>query len=255
MKVAIVIPARIGSTRLPGKMLLSATGRPLIQHTCEMAMTSELADQVIVATDDPAIVRAVQSFGGDVRMTRTDHPSGTDRVAEVAETLGDVELVVNLQGDEPELGGAAIDLAIRSLAEDEQAVMSTLATPISDRDVAENPSVVKVVTDAEGRALYFSRSLIPFPRDESAASNAAFQKTWLQHVGLYVYRREFLLRLAEIPPCHLERTEKLEQLRVLFAGFRIKVAICDHPVAGIDLPEDYEAFVQRFLGRDAESSA
>ncbi len=251
MKVAIVIPARIGSTRLPGKMLLSATGRPLIQHTCEMAATSELADRVIVATDDPNIAQAVDAFGGQAVMTSADHPSGTDRVAEVARTLDDVDLVVNLQGDEPELGGAAIDLAVRCLAEDGQAVMSTLAAPIRSRAVAENPSVVKVVTDAEGTALYFSRSLIPFPRDDSPLSNADDRAIWLQHVGLYVYRREFLLRLAEIPPCHLEQIEKLEQLRVLHAGFKIKVAVCDHPVAGIDLPEDYDAFVQRYLARES----
>jgi 3-deoxy-manno-octulosonate cytidylyltransferase (CMP-KDO synthetase) len=243
MKNIAVIPARHGSTRLPGKPLLTDTGRPLIQHVVEAARKATRLDRVIVATDDRRIHDAVIAFGGECAMTRSDHPSGTDRVAEVAAGIPEAEIVVNLQGDEPEISGEALDRVVTLLEEDPQAVMSTLATPIRDRAVYLDPSCVKVVCSQNGRALYFSRSPIPYHRDKSADPPGYL------HLGLYAYRREFLLRLAIMPPSCLEQTEKLEQLRVLEAGFGIVVGFVDEPSIGIDTPEDYRRFVERWQSR------
>jgi len=190
----------------------------------------------------------VRSFGGRARMTSPQAASGTDRVAEVARAMTDVDIVVNLQGDEPELSGASIDLAIRLLEEDPEAVMSTLATPIRSRSQFEDPACVKVVLDSRGRALYFSRSPIPRPRGwgEPATSDTHDPTPdAYQHIGLYAYRREFLLQLAAMPPSRLENIEKLEQLRVLEAGYAIHVGVVDEPTFGIDTAEDYRAFVAR----------
>jgi 3-deoxy-manno-octulosonate cytidylyltransferase (CMP-KDO synthetase) len=245
----VVIPARLESSRLPGKMLLDETGKPLIQHTYEAATRAHLPEGVCVATDHPKIFETVRSFGGQAQMTRPDWASGTDRVAEVAARLIDVDVVVNVQGDEPELPGTAIDRVIRLLEDSPGAVMSTLATPIRDRDQLEDPACVKVVFDDSGRALYFSRSPIPHARCFSDALLTSVPPTFYQHVGLYAYRRSFLLKLGALPVSPLERIEQLEQLRVLEAGERIVVGVVDEPTSGIDTERDYRAFVQRTLKR------
>src|SRR3954454_6141004 len=248
MEIVAVIPARFGSTRLPGKPLLSETGRPLIQHVVEAAQKASRIARVIVATDDSRIVEAVARFGGECVMTRADHPSGTDRVAEVARTLPDARIVVNLQGDEPEISPEALDLVVSVLEADDAAAMATLATPIRTEAVYRDPSCVKVVCSQAGRALYFSRAPIPCHRD--GLPDPSTPPGYL-HLGLYAYRREFLLRLAGLPPSALETTEKLEQLRVLEAGYAIAVGIVDEPSVGIDTPDDYRAFVERWRAREA----
>jgi 3-deoxy-manno-octulosonate cytidylyltransferase (CMP-KDO synthetase) len=241
MTAAIVIPARFASTRLPGKPLLRQTGKYLIQHVWERACQARRAGTVLVATDDPRIVAAVKSFGGTVVQTRRDHPSGTDRVAEVARGL-DADVVVNLQGDEPLIDPSALDLLIDRLQADPEAQMATLATPIRSTEEWHNPNCVKVVCDDRGNALYFSRSPIPFVRD-GQPQLAARPARFLLHVGLYAYRRDFLLRLAGLPPAPLERLEKLEQLRALAAGCRMPVGLIDEPSLGVDTYDDYQRFV------------
>jgi len=237
----IVIPARLASTRLPRKLLLRETGKSLIQHTYEAAARASRPSGICVATDHADIFDEVRGFGGRAEMTDPSAASGTDRVAEVARRMDDCDIVVNVQGDEPELSGQAIDLVIRLLEENPDAVMSTLATPIRGRRQFEDPACVKVVFDRRGRALYFSRSPIPFPREGGEDVPAHCY----QHVGLYAYRRDFLLTLAEMPQSELEKIEKLEQLRVLEAGHSIIVGIVDEPTFGIDTPEDYRRFVRR----------
>jgi 3-deoxy-manno-octulosonate cytidylyltransferase (CMP-KDO synthetase) len=241
MKTAIVIPARYRSSRLPGKPLLRETGKYLVQHVYERACQAKCAHQVLIATDDSRIAAAVDHFGGRVVMTRRDHPSGTDRVAEVARSL-DADVIVNLQGDEPLIDPSTIDLLPRMLERDPEAPMSTLAVPISSLDHWHDPNCVKVVCDARGRALYFSRSPIPFVRD-GRVDFAAQPPRFLQHLGLYAYRREFLLSLAQMPPGPLEQLEKLEQLRVLGAGHPIAIGVVRHESIGVDTRADYERFV------------
>ncbi len=245
MAILGIIPARFASTRLPGKPLLSDTGRPLIQHVVEAARTASKLDRIIVATDDERIRAVVAGFGGEVVMTRSDHPTGTDRVAEVIAAIPEASLIVNIQGDEPELSGAAIDRVIGLLESDQDAAMSTLATPIRDEAVYRDPSCVKVVTSRTGRALYFSRSPIPDHRD-GPPDFAANPPAALLHLGLYAYRRDFLLGLAQLTPTPLERAEKLEQLRVLESGFPIAIGIVEERSIGIDTPEDYRRFVDRW---------
>jgi 3-deoxy-manno-octulosonate cytidylyltransferase (CMP-KDO synthetase) len=230
VKTAIIIPARYASTRLPGKPLLRTTGKYLVQHVYERACRSK-ADLVIVATDDPRIVAAVESFGGRVVMTRRDHPSGTDRVAEVARRL-DADAIVNLQGDEPLIDPASLDLLPALLERDVDADVATLATPITSLEQYHNPNCVKVVRDACGRALYFSRSPIPHVR-AGRPDFSADPPCFLQHLGLYAYRRRFLFSLAALPPDPLEDLEKLEQLRVLALGRRIHVGIVRHAAGGV----------------------
>lgn len=241
MSAIIVIPARYASTRLPGKPLLDQTGKYLIQHVYERACQSSRASTVVVATDDPRILAAVDRFGGRAVLTRDDHPSGTDRVAEVARQF-DAQVVVNLQGDEPLIDPAALDLLIDLLESDPEAEMATLATPIHSVEDWHAPSCVKVVIDDAGNALYFSRSPIPFVRD-GQPDFAARPARFLQHVGLYAYRRAFLLRIAATPPAPLEQLEKLEQLRALAAGVRLRVGLIDQPSLGVDTYEDYQRFV------------
>ena len=242
----VVIPARLASTRLPRKLLLRRTGKSLIHHTYEAAQRATRPSGVCVATDHEAIRDEVRSFGGRAEMTDPQAASGTDRVAQIARDLADVDILVNLQGDEPELSGESIDLAIRLLEENPDAVMSTLATPIRSRAQLDDPACVKVVFDHGGRALYFSRSPIPCPRQWDDSLLLADPPVFHQHIGLYAYRRQFLLGLAAMPQCDLEKIEKLEQLRVLQAGHSILVGVVDEPTFGIDTPEDYRAFVQRY---------
>jgi len=242
MKTAIVIPARYASSRLPGKPLLRQTGKYLIEHVYERARQARKPSEVIVATDDPRIVAAVKSFGGQVAMTRRDHPSGTDRVAEVAQTLN-ADVIVNLQGDEPLVDPSTLDLLPSLLERNPEVEMATLGVPITSLEQWRDPNCVKVVRDQAGRALYFSRSPIPFVR-EGQPQLAAPQQQFLQHLGLYAYRREFLLRLAKLPPEPLEQLERLEQLRVLALGCRIQVGVVRQTAIGVDTYDDYEKFVE-----------
>jgi len=248
LRSTIIIPARLASTRLPRKLLLAETGKPLLQHTYEAARRATRAEGICVAADHEEIAAAVRAFGGRVEMTDPNCASGTDRVAEVARRL-DVDVVVNVQGDEPEISPAAIDLAVQLLEENPAAVMSTLATPIRTREQLLDPACVKVVFDSAGRALYFSRSPIPCAREWNDELLAASPPHFYQHIGLYAYRREFLLKLATMPRCELEKVESLEQLRVLHAGYSILVGVIDEPTIGIDTPADYRAFVRRQAGR------
>ncbi len=245
----IVIPARLASTRLPRKLLLRETGKTLLQHTYEAACRAKRPAGVYIATDHEEIRAEVASFGGQAIMTSPTLTSGTDRVAEAAAHLPPADILVNVQGDEPELAGASIDLVIRLLEEDTTVAMSTLATPIRRRIQLEDPACVKVVFDRRGHALYFSRSVIPHPREWHDSLLQASPPLFYQHVGLYAYRRDFLLQLAKLPPVPLEQTEKLEQLRVLYNGHAIRVGVVDEPTVGIDTPEDYRAFVERVRER------
>jgi 3-deoxy-manno-octulosonate cytidylyltransferase (CMP-KDO synthetase) len=244
MKTAIIIPARYASTRLPGKPLLRQTGKYLVQHVYERACQAQRADSVVVATDDPRIVAAVESFGGQVVRTRRDHASGTDRVAEVAGQL-DADLILNLQGDEPLIDPKHLDLLFDLLLQNADADMATLATPLRSAEQWHNVNCVKVVRDAAGRALYFSRSPIPHVRD-GQPDFALRPARFLLHVGLYAYRRPFLLRLAALPPEPLEQMEKLEQLRVLALGHPIQVGIIEQSGFGVDTYDDYERFVAAY---------
>jgi 3-deoxy-manno-octulosonate cytidylyltransferase (CMP-KDO synthetase) len=246
LKSTIVIPARLASTRLPRKLLLAETGRPLIQHTYESAARATRTGGVLVAADGEEIAAAVRAFGGRVALTRPDCASGTDRVAEIARELPDVDIFVNVQGDEPEISAGAIDRAVELLANDPSAVMSTLATPIRSKSQLHDPACVKVVFDERRRAIYFSRAPIPFARNWDDALLSAEPPHFHQHIGLYAYRREFLLELAQMPRAPLEIVENLEQLRVLAAGHTIVVGTIDEPTIGIDTPEDYRSFVERW---------
>lgn len=247
MKIAILIPARLASTRLPGKMLLAETGRPLIQHTYEAARRSRRATRILVATDDSQILNAVQRFGGEGVLTNPAHISGTDRIAEVAAQLPDCDLFVNLQGDEPEMDPAAIDLAIEALLAAPHSEVATLICPIRDKSTWEDPACVKVVQRHDGRALYFSRSPIPFVRDWRDGLLRQEPPRFWQHLGLYVYRRDFLLQFSRLPQSALESSEVLEQLRILEAGYEIALAAVAPQPKGIDTPADYRSFVSRQL--------
>jgi 3-deoxy-manno-octulosonate cytidylyltransferase (CMP-KDO synthetase) len=251
MRVDIVIPARYASSRLPGKPLLKSTGKFLIQHVYERALQAKFAHNVLIATDDPRIQAAVASFGGQCVMTRRDHVSGTDRIAEVARNL-DGDVIINLQGDEPEIDPGHLDLLPDLLLRNPAASVATLATPIADAETWRSPNCVKVVCDDNGSALYFSRSPIPYLRD--GLPDFRGPPRFLQHVGLYAYRRDFLLELASQPPGALELTEKLEQLRVLAMGQAIQVGIVAHAGRGVDTMEDYERF-RRSLRRPKAMAA
>jgi len=242
MVAVCIIPARYGAKRFPGKPLARDTGKFLIQHVVENAARARVFDRVIVATDDERIAAAVTSFGGDVRMTRADHASGTDRVAEVAEGL-DADVIVNLQGDEPDIRPEMLERLARFLAEHPEADMATLAARCHNMSEALSPNVVKVVMDARGRALYFSRSTIPFDRKAFLTGRSFPFDHCFRHIGVYAYRREFLLRLAALPQTPLEKIESLEQLRALQHGHVIAVAEVDYDGHGIDTPEQYAAFV------------
>lgn len=242
MHAVAVIPARYASVRLPGKPLLRETGKFLIQHVCEQAARASSIREVIVATDDSRIAEAVASFGGRAVMTRADHASGTDRVAEVAAGL-DADLILNVQGDEPEIEPANLDRLVARMQRQPELGIGTLACPFAADASPADPNAVKVVVDRRGRAMYFSRSLIPFPRD--AGGKVGDPRGWLLHVGVYIYRRSMLLELTRLSRTRLEETEKLEQLRFLEHGHAIGVEQVEKAAIGIDTPEDYAAFVRR----------
>ncbi|MBI3986326.1 MAG: 3-deoxy-manno-octulosonate cytidylyltransferase [Lentisphaerae bacterium] len=244
MKAVGIIPARWGSTRFPGKSLAMLCGKPLVRWVWERAKRAGALDDVRVATDDERIRAAVEAFGGRVVMTRSDHPSGTDRVAEAVAGLS-AEIVVNIQGDEPLMDPLLIDELVRLMKASPQWDMATAATPIRSDAEAKNPSICKVVVDGGEKALYFSRHPIPFVRD--AAFRPGTCLYW-RHIGIYLYRGSFLARLVATPPCELEKAECLEQLRALHIGGAIRVLKTDHPCLGVDTPEDIppaEAAIRR----------
>jgi 3-deoxy-manno-octulosonate cytidylyltransferase (CMP-KDO synthetase) len=229
-----IIPARFASSRFPGKALAPLAGKPVVQHVYERASMARYVRRVLVATDDERIAAAVRAFGGEVRMTRADHPTGTDRLAEVA-SAEQAELYVNIQGDEPLIDPEAIDAATLAVHGDETVAMGTLMKRIADPADVTNPNVVKVVTALTGDALYFSRSPIPYFRDSSGDPGAYFK-----HIGLYVYRRDFLLHYPDLSTGPLERAERLEQLRALENGYRIRVVETEYESMGVDTPDDLE---------------
>lgn len=233
--VVVVIPARYDSSRLPGKPLADICGKPMIQRVYERAVMARGVDRVLVATDDPRIRDAVRGFGGEVAMTSSSHPTGTDRIAE-AMVNDDAEIVVNVQGDLPLLDPDNVAAAIAPMRADASLQMSTLMTPIRDDVELRNPNVVKVVTDAAGNALYFSRAPIPHRRD-GVGSDVVIG---YRHIGLYAYRRRFLLEFARLPPTPLEQAEKLEQLRALERGYRIAVVEVADAGVEVDTPADLD---------------
>jgi len=244
LAIVAIIPARFGSTRLPGKPLSQINGKPMVQHVWERARIAQAVERVLVATDDERVAQVVRAFGGEVVMTSRTHATGTDRLAEaVAGT--DADIVVNVQGDEPMLDPSFIDGAVAPLREEDDLPMSTVSLPLTDLEEMLSSAVVKVVTDARGHALYFSRSPIPFVRDavdlRAAAAQAVSRRLARKHLGLYAYRREALLRFASLPPAPLEQAESLEQLRALHHGMKIRVV----PMEGqsgvaVDTPQDLE---------------
>ena len=251
-RVVAVIPARFASTRFPGKVIAPLAGRPLVVHTYERACRARLVDEVIIATDDARVVEAVEPYGARVVMTRADHPSGTDRLAEVAATL-DAGILVNVQGDEPLIDPQAIDATVQPLLDDPELLMATARRRIVEPERVHDPNVVKVVSDQRGRALYFSRSPIPYIRD--AADRAGTPACYWQHIGLYVYRRTFVLEYARMAQTPLERLEKLEQLRVLENGLSIAVVDTAYESIGVDTPADLErvrALVEQSLSDSVE---
>ncbi len=241
MKITAVIPARYASTRFPGKALAEIDGRPMIQHVYERTAQSELISRVIVATDDLRIADAVSSIGGESIMTSTGHETGTDRLAEVAAGL-DSDIIVNVQGDEPLIDPAMIDLALQPFLEEADLQMGTVKTRIKCLHDFLSPNVVKVVTDNRGDALYFSRSPLPFFRDKwkdlKDDSFCCGKLLCYKHVGLYVYRRDFLLKFAAMPATFLEISEKLEQLRAIENGIKIRVVETEFESVGVDTPDD-----------------
>ena len=235
MKITAVIPARYGSSRLEGKPLKEICGKPMIQHVYERVLKAELVQDVIVATDDERIVAAVEAFGGRAKLTSKDHKSGTDRVAEVMR-VETAEIVANVQGDEPLIDPRMIDEAIQPLVDDPELMAATLCTPILNEEDYNNPNVVKTVKDLHDNAMFFSRSLIPYPRHKEG-----FQP--FEHIGIYVFRNDFLMRFVELAQTPMEKVESLEQLRILENGYRLRVRTTQYPynAVSVDTQEDLDA--------------
>jgi 3-deoxy-manno-octulosonate cytidylyltransferase (CMP-KDO synthetase) len=250
--IIAIIPARYGSTRFPGKSLALIEGKPMVQWVYERTKRSRLVTRVIIATDDERIRKAVSDFGGEAVMTSPDHPTGTDRIAEVARALT-CDIVVNVQGDEPLVHPDMIDEAVAPLVNDASIPMGTVCKKISERSEAVDPNVVKVVFDNDGFALYFSRAPIPWDRDRWAGKRSLSDLdpagSMYKHIGLYVYRRDFLLRYAKMPQTPLEAAEKLEQLRALESGHRIKTVVTEHESFGVDIPGDLSKILHRLEER------
>jgi len=244
LKVIAVIPARYASERFPGKVIVPLAGKPLVLHAYEQARQSRLVTETVIATDDERVVEALLPYGVNVTMTRRDHETGTDRIAELAEK-SDADIIVNVQADEPQIDPDLIDATVQPLLDDLELPMATARHPIREAALIADPNCVKVVCDERGRALYFSRSPIPFLR--GGAHDAETEDIYWQHIGLYVYRREFLLKYAKMPPTPLEQFERLEQLRVLENGYSIAVVEAEKPCIGVDTPEDLHR-VQEAMG-------
>ncbi len=251
MKVVAIIPARYGSTRLPGKPLAEIGGKPMIVRVYERAVNIPAIERVIVATDDERIASHVQAMGGECLLTHPDHPSGTDRVAEVARRIGmsSGDMVVNIQGDQPLLDPNPVSSVIGMLRSREGLVMATAACPLSIRE-AKNPNRVKVVMDVSGNALYFSRAPIPFDREGIVTDTDHDMSPYLRHLGIYAYRYAFLQKFVSLPPSRLERLEQLEQLRALENGYTIGVVVVDRAPVEVDTKEDLDRVRRIFLGQE-----
>lgn len=240
VKIVVCIPARYTSTRFPAKVLAKDTGKYLIQHTWEQACKARLPKRVVIAADDDKIVQAAREFGAECVLTSPKHNSGTDRIAE-AVGRSDADIVINVQGDEPRIDPDHIDLLARMMLDNPKAEMATLAAPFATREQIADPNVVKVVAGIGGKAIYFSRSVIPYDRDRAGVGDAG---VYLRHIGIYAYRRDFLLKITSLPQTPLEKLEKLEQLRALENGYTILVGRVEHTCEGIDTPEQYAAFAK-----------
>jgi len=235
------MPARYGSTRFPGKVLAKDTGKFLIQHTYEQACLAKLPEKVIIAADDKRIADAAISFGAECILTSPDHKSGTDRIAQAVADI-DVEIVINIQADEPEINPENIDFLAQLMTDYPDAQMATLATDFQTPEQIADPNIVKVITDAGAKAIYFSRSVIPYDRENHGTGQVT---NYLRHVGTYAYRKQFLLKITTLPQSRLEKIEKLEQLRAIENGFEILVGKVRHTSDGIDTPQQYADFVKR----------
>ncbi len=248
-----VIPARYGSTRFEGKVLASIGGKPLIQHVYENAKRAKSLSRLLVATEDKRVMDACARFGAEVQMTSAEHASGTDRIAEVARNVqGDI--FVNIQGDEPMVHPDMIDALVEPFRKDKELRVSTLITKVDSKEELESPNVVKVVIDTNGIALYFSRSIIPFQRDEQTAAGKKELSIYYRHLGLYAYRRDFLLAFTAMEPSTLEQVEKLEQLRILENGYRIKAVETPYRTIAVDTVEDLER-VRRIMEEKKQKGA
>ena len=241
VKVLACIPARLGSTRFANKVLAKDTGKFLIQHTYERACIAESVEKVIIAADDAKVVNAARSFGAECVLTSVEHQSGTDRIAEAVANI-DVDIVVNLQADEPEIDPANIDYLARLLIDNPDYPMATLAAEFENTKQIADPNIVKVITDSNNRAIYFSRSVIPYDRETAGIGGI---RQYLRHLGVYAYRKEFLFKITALPQTPLEKIEKLEQLRAIENDFGILVGKVKHTCDGIDTPEQYAEFVKR----------
>ena len=242
MKILAVIPARFSSTRFAAKVLAKDTGKFLIQHTYEQACLAELPDKVIIAADDEKVVAAADSFGAECILTSVEHKSGTDRIAEAVADL-DVDIIVNLQADEPEIDPGNIDYLAQLLINNPDDPMATLCAEFQNTGQVADPNIVKAITDSNNSAIYFSRLPIPYDRDKSGVGNVG---QYLRHLGIYAYRKEFLLKITKLPQTPLEKIEKLEQLRAIENGFKILIGKVEHICDGIDTPEQYAEFVKRY---------
>ncbi len=231
MKILGIIPSRYSSTRLPGKPLIQIAGKPLIQHVWERAKQSKLLSDIIIATDDKRILNTVFNFGGKAVLTSQRCHNGTERCAEVIKNMN-VDIVINIQGDEPLMSPKTIDSLVREISSDKESVMATAAVKIVDNTEIDDPNVVKVVFDNSKKALYFSRSLIPYPRDKSVRPEV------YKHLGIYAYKKKFLLDFIKFKKCKIEQTEQLEQLRAIEYGYKIKVVVVNNDSIGVDTPED-----------------
>ncbi len=245
MKIIAVIPARYDSTRLAGKVLLKETGKYLIEHTYEAARKAKSVDEVIIATDDEKVMAACGEFGGGCVMTSKSHQSGTDRIAEAVEDI-DADVVINVQGDEPEIEPETIDRLAELMAERPDCVMGTLVSPVGGMADVLNPDIVKCVVDVNGKAIYFSRYGIPYCRDNKGVGD---HNLYLRHIGMYAYRKDFLQKFTQLPQTMLEKIEKLEQLRVIEHGYDIYTARVEHVRPGIDTAGQYDDFVKRYKNK------
>ncbi len=242
MKIVVCIPARYGSTRFHGKVLANSTGKFLVQHTWERARLARLPEEVIIAADHAKILEAAKSFDAPCILTSPKHKSGTDRIAEAVAKIG-ADIVVNLQADEPEINPQSIDYVADLLVKNPDVPMSTLAAEFENKKQIANSNIVKVIIDAFGRAIYFSRAAIPYDRENNGIGETG---RYLRHIGIYAYRKDFLLKFTKLPQSQLEKTEKLEQLRAIENGHTILVGKTKHTGDGIDTKDQYQQFVKRY---------
>ena len=245
MRIVAVIPARFSSTRFAAKVLAKDTGKFLIQHTYEQACLAKLPEKVIIAADNEKVVAAAETFGAECILTSVEHKSGTDRIAEAVADL-DVDIIINLQADEPEIDPGNIDHLARLLIDNPDYPMATLSADFQNAKQVADPNIVKVITDCNNNAIYFSRFPIPYDREKTGVGDV---QNYLRHLGIYAYRRQFLLKITTLPQTPLEKIEKLEQLRAIENGFKILVGKVEHTCDGIDTPEQYAEFVERYKKR------